>query len=125
MKSRGASNQNTNNNNKGRNEHEHKQNPTENMSDDKANKTKKMEKRRRRRRTDRRRFPFLETFVARQKKASEEMDVRGKCAAKLRVLSGSQSSIETVSLWLMHHSTHAKECVEAWSDALKAGMACL
>ena len=41
---------------------------------------------------------------------------------KLNRLTLSQDSIETLSLWIIHHKTHAKVSVEVWLDDVKKGL---
>ncbi len=40
---------------------------------------------------------------------------------KLQTLSGSQYSVQTVSLWFIHHKDEAQQCVAVWLAELKAG----
>ena len=40
---------------------------------------------------------------------------------KLSELSNSQQSIQTLSLWLIHHRKHAKTVVEVWYKQLLEG----
>lgn len=48
---------------------------------------------------------------------------RGLLEEKLRVLSSSQHSIQTLSLWLIHHRSHAGAAVEIWLRELLAATA--
>ncbi len=41
---------------------------------------------------------------------------------KLSRLSPSQDSIETLSLWIIHHKAHASVSVAAWTDDLTKGV---
>ena len=43
-------------------------------------------------------------------------------AKKLNELNGTQQSIQTLSLWLIHHRKHAKTIVQVWLRELKKGM---
>ena len=45
---------------------------------------------------------------------------RGLLEEKLRVLSSSQHSIQTLSLWMIHHRSHAGAAVEIWLRELLA-----
>ena len=40
---------------------------------------------------------------------------------KLSRLSASQESIETLSLWIIHHKTFAKTSVAVWADSFGKG----
>ena len=44
---------------------------------------------------------------------------------KLNRLTLSQDSIETLSLWVIHHRDHAKTSVAVWLDSLQKGTHCL
>lgn len=41
---------------------------------------------------------------------------------KLSRLSASQESIETLSLWFIHHKTFAKKSVAVWAESFTAGI---
>lgn len=41
---------------------------------------------------------------------------------KLSELNSSQQSIQTVSLWLIHHRKHYKSIVQTWFQGLKKGL---
>ncbi|ELT88876.1 hypothetical protein CAPTEDRAFT_41605, partial [Capitella teleta] len=43
----------------------------------------------------------------------------GNLHKKLQELNGSQQSIQTLSLWLIHHRKHAKAIVEVWMKDLR------
>ena len=45
---------------------------------------------------------------------------RGLLEEKLRVLSSSQHSIQTLSLWMIHHRSHAGAAIEIWLRELLA-----
>ena len=40
---------------------------------------------------------------------------------KLKTLSPSQQSIQTLALWLIHHRKHAKHVVKVWAKILPKG----
>lgn len=40
---------------------------------------------------------------------------------KLSELSNSQQSVQTLSLWLIHHRKHSKAIVSVWYNELKKG----
>lgn len=40
---------------------------------------------------------------------------------KLAELSNSQQSVQTLSLWLIHHRKHSKTIVKVWHNELKKG----
>ena len=40
---------------------------------------------------------------------------------KLTELSNSQQSVQTLSLWLIHHRKHSKTIVSVWFSELKKG----
>lgn len=40
---------------------------------------------------------------------------------KLAELSNSQQSVQTLSLWLIHHRKHSKTIVKVWYNELKKG----
>lgn len=40
---------------------------------------------------------------------------------KLSELSNSQQSVQTLSLWLIHHRKHSRTIVNVWSNELKKG----
>lgn len=40
---------------------------------------------------------------------------------KLAELSNSQQSVQTLSLWLIHHRKHSKTIVKVWHKELKKG----
>ena len=42
-------------------------------------------------------------------------------AKKLTDLNASQQSIQTLSLWLIHHRKHSKTIVDVWLKELKKG----
>jgi regulator of Ty1 transposition protein 103 len=42
-------------------------------------------------------------------------------AKKLNELNGTQQSIQTLSLWLIHHRKHSKTIVQVWLRELKKG----
>jgi regulator of Ty1 transposition protein 103 len=42
-------------------------------------------------------------------------------AKKLSDLNNSQQSIQTLSLWLIHHRKHAKSVAKVWIEVLKQG----
>ena len=44
-----------------------------------------------------------------------------KFESKLKALNPSQQSIQTLSLWLIHHRRHAKHVVKVWVSLLKKG----
>jgi hypothetical protein len=41
--------------------------------------------------------------------------------SKLGQLSNSQQSIQTLSLWLLHHQRHARHALEVWQQVLRTG----
>lgn len=42
---------------------------------------------------------------------------------KLQNMSSAQDSVQTVSLWMIHHKKHAEDMVIVWLDQLKKGRA--
>ena len=42
---------------------------------------------------------------------------------KLQNMSSTQDSIQTVSLWMIHHKKHAEDMVAVWLEQLKKGSA--
>ena len=42
---------------------------------------------------------------------------------KLQNMSSAQDSVQTVSLWMIHHKKHADDMVIVWLDQLKKGRA--
>ena len=40
---------------------------------------------------------------------------------KLQNMSSTQDSIQTLSLWMIHHKKHADDMVAIWADQLKKG----
>ena len=44
---------------------------------------------------------------------------------KLADLSNTQHSVQTLSLWLIHHRKHAKAIVQAWYKELAKGKQCM
>ena len=42
---------------------------------------------------------------------------------KLQNMSSTQDSIQTVSLWMIHHKKHAEDMVAVWQEQLKKGSA--
>jgi len=42
---------------------------------------------------------------------------------KLQNMSSAQDSVQTVSLWMIHHKKHAEDMVVVWLDQLKKGRA--
>lgn len=40
---------------------------------------------------------------------------------KLKEMSSRQDSVQTVSLWLIHHRAHSKTVVSLWHDHIKKG----
>lgn len=40
---------------------------------------------------------------------------------KLKEMSARQDSVQTVSLWLIHHRAHSKSVVNIWLDRMKKG----
>jgi len=43
---------------------------------------------------------------------------------RLDGLSMSQESIETLSLWLMHHRTHAKQVIQTFKSSISSPVIC-
>ena len=43
---------------------------------------------------------------------------------KLQGMSSTQDSVQTVSLWMIHHKKHAADMVRLWLDQLKKGKPC-
>lgn len=44
---------------------------------------------------------------------------------KLQNMSSTQDSVQTVSLWMIHHKKHAEDMVSVWLEQLKKGSAFL
>ena len=44
---------------------------------------------------------------------------------KLTELNGTQQSIQTLSLWLIHHRKHSKSIIQVWYRELQKGKAAL
>lgn len=42
---------------------------------------------------------------------------------KLQNMSSTQDSVQTVSLWMIHHKKHAEDMVAVWLEQLKKGSA--
>lgn len=40
---------------------------------------------------------------------------------KLQNMSSTQDSVQTVSLWMIHHKKHAEDMVTVWLEQLKKG----
>ena len=40
---------------------------------------------------------------------------------KLQNMSSTQDSVQTVSLWMIHHKKHAEDMVSVWLEQLKKG----